>query len=209
MPNKLKTTPPTAAQLKNSQELRKDLGVLQRSIDDSANSGSLSTDDPESDLGIRLDFQRRAKGLTQSQLAALTKQADKAGKGLSRSVISLYELGINRPSTKEIRLLCEALKVSPSYLIYGNDDPFGNKASSFHFGGIAASEPEFLSRAVYCLYRLDAEHSIALVQIMMGILRSELKGFDGLLEFHADHLFLDTAEALRSILETRNSVKKP
>lgn len=163
------------------------------------------TDEPENGIGQRIEYQRRAQTLTQGQLADLTKQADTTGKGLSRGVISLYELGINRPGIKEVRLLCEVLRVSPSYLIYGDDDPFGTKASSLHFGGIAKTEPEFLSRAVYCLYRLDSEHSIALVQMMIGMLRGELKGFDSLMEAHADKVLLDMADNLRATLEDKGS----
>ncbi len=168
----------------------------------------VSTSEPESEIGKRLEYQRKAKGLTQDQLASSTKLADKDGKGLSRGVISLYELGINRPGVKEIRLLSEVLRVSPSYFIYGDDDPFDIKADSLHYGGVAESEPEFLARAVYCLRSLEPEQSIALVQIMIGMLRGERKSFDKLMEAHADRTFLDVADDLRLILESKNSDKK-
>lgn len=161
------------------------------------------TDEPENDLGKRLEYQRTAKSLTQGQLAELTKLADETGKGLSRSVISLYELGINRPGIREVRILCEVLRISPSYLIYGDDEPFEVKANSQHFGGIADSEPEFLARAVYCLYRLDSEHSIPLVEMMIGMLQNELTGFENLMEYHADRVFLDIAKDLQGILKEK------
>lgn len=168
----------------------------------------VSTSEPESEIGKRLEYQRKAKGLTQDQLASSTKLADKDGKGLSRGVISLYELGINRPGVKEIRLLSEVLRVSPSYFIYGDDDPFDIKAGSLHHGGVAESEPEFLARAVYCLRFLEPEQSIALVQIMIGMLRGERKSFAKLMEAHADRTFLDVADDLRLILESKNLDKK-
>ncbi|HEU0234313.1 MAG TPA: helix-turn-helix transcriptional regulator [Gallionella sp.] len=199
MAKKQKNTP-----LDPSQQ--KDWRRLERSAHEVDGGLGVSTSEPESELGKRLEYQRQAKGFTQDQLATLTKQADKDGKGLSRGVISLYELGINRPGIKEIRLLCEVLRVSPSYFIYGDDDPFDIKANSLHHGGVAESEPEFLARAVYCLRWLEPEQSIALVQIMIGMLRGERKGFDKLMEAHADRAFLDVAENLNLIL---NSKKKP
>lgn len=185
----------------------KDWRRLERLASEVDGGLGVSKSEPESELGKRLEYQRKAKGITQEQLASLTKLADKDGKGLSRGVISLYELGINRPGVKEIRLLSEVLRVSPSYFIYGDDDPFDIKADSLHHGGVAESEPEFLSRAVYCLRFLEPEQSIALVQIMIGMLRGERNNFDKLMAAHADRAFLDVAEDLRLILESKSSNK--
>lgn len=190
-------------------EKQKSWRHLERMANEVDGNLGVSTSEPENELGKRLEYQRQAKGLTQDQLATLTKQADKDGKGLSRGVISLYELGINRPGIKEIRLLCEVLRVSPSYFIYGDDDPFDIKANSLHHGGVAESEPEFLARAVYCLRYLEPEQSITLVQIMIGMLRGERKSFDKLMAAHADHTFLEMADDLRLILENKKSDKQP
>lgn len=166
------------------------------------------TDEPENELGKRLEYQRRAKDLTQGQLADLTKQADQAGKGLSRSVISLYELGINRPGVKEMRLLCEVLRISPSYLIYGDEHPFQETVNLTHFDGIADTEPEFFSRMVYCLWRLDPFYTLPIMQMVMRTLGDDIKG---LMDWHADRVFLDMADDLRGILEKKESKppKKP
>ena len=79
---------------------------------------------PERDLGIRLRETRELKHITQGELATLTVNLDAEDKGVSRAVISLYEKGVNRPSPKELRLLCEALRVTPNFLIYGDEHPF-------------------------------------------------------------------------------------
>lgn len=201
----------TAAQppsLEMQDILRREAREFDRTLNASESRVGLSTDEPENDLGRRLEYQRRAQSLTQEQLADLTKLADGAGKGLSRGVISLYELGINRPGIKEVRLLCEVLHVSPSYLIYGEEMPFQEKSRGLHFGGIADNQPEFLAKATYCLSRLDAVQSIVLVQMMMGMLRSESKGFDKIMEFQANRMFFEIANDLQEILEDKAVKKK-
>jgi len=197
-----------APSLEMQDLLRRDTREFDRSLNFSESGVGLSTDEPENDLGRRLEHQRRAQSLTQEQLADLTKLADVAGKGLSRGVISLYELGINRPGIKEVRLLCEVLRVSPSYLIYGEEMPFQEKSRGLHFGGIADNQAEFLAKATYCLSRLDPEQSIVLVQMMMGMLRSESKGFDKIMEFRASRMFFEIANNLQEILEEKAAKKK-
>lgn len=196
-----------APSLEVQDGLRSEAREFERVLNVSEFGVGLSTDEPENELGQRLEYQRRAQSLTQEQLATLTKQADKDGKGLSRGVISLYELGINRPGIKEIRLLCEALRISPSYLIYGQELPFQAMTGALHFGGIADNHPEFLAKAIYCLSRLDAVQSIVLVQMMMGVLRNESKSFDKIMEFEANRKFLDIANSLQKILADRAAKK--
>lgn len=171
---------------------------------DGENAGYCS-DEPEAELGKRLEYQRRAKGLTQGQLSDLTKQADQVKKGLSRGVISLYELGINRPGVKEIRLLCEVLRISPSYLIYGDEHPFEETAKLTHFGGVADTEPEFFSRMLYCLWRLDPSFTLPIMQMVMRTLGDDI---EGLMEWHADRVFLDMADKLRDILKEKEANAK-
>ena len=69
----------------------------------------------EDGIGIRLKAAREIKGFSQSDLHRIT--------GLSRMVISKYEAGQNKPGTRELRLLCDALEVSPNHLIYGTEEP--------------------------------------------------------------------------------------
>lgn len=187
---------------------REDSEALQENLQtsDAPPFGFIHTE-PENELGKRIEYERRANRLTQGQLAAKTALADKDGKGLSRGVLSLYELGINRPGPKEIRLLCEVLRVTPSYLIYGNDDPFDNRSEYARYGGTARSKAELYARLVYSFSRLHHTHSVAFMQIMRDLLRGWNKDFDAELEANAYQEFLDLADELRSTLKKRS--KKP
>lgn len=165
---------------------------------------SVLNGEPELEIGQRIQRAREEKGLTQGQLAELTKRADKDSKGLSRGVISLYELGTNRPGPKEIRLLCEVLRVSPSQLIYGDEDPFQGRLESARYRGWARSEPEFYAALTYCLYRLHHHQRLALMDIMLGLLRGWNKRFDHDLDAHAADTFLKMSDELRLLLAKRN-----
>ena len=71
---------------------------------------------PESGIGERILIARRRHELTQSQLASRS--------GVARTVIAGYEAGTYIPGGREIRRLCEALQMTPNYLLYGSDSPF-------------------------------------------------------------------------------------
>jgi len=159
--------------------------------------------EPESELPKRLLQARESKRLTQGQLADLTKAADKDGKGLSRGVISLYELGTNRPGPREIRLLCEVLRVTPSFLIYGEDDPFSGLDEMERYGGRTRSEPEFYAYLTYCFSRLHKHHRVAMMDLMLGLLRGWNKGFDQELRNEASDKFLKLASDLKEVLSKR------
>ena len=61
------------------------------------------------EIGSRIRKHRKEVGLTQEQLA------DKIG--VTKSRISNWEQGINRPDADILAALCKALKVSPSILL--------------------------------------------------------------------------------------------
>lgn len=69
----------------------------------------------EDGIGIRLKTAREAKSMSQSDLHGKT--------GLSRTVLINYEAGRHKPGARELRLLCDALEVSPNQLIYGSEEP--------------------------------------------------------------------------------------
>ncbi|MDF0379364.1 helix-turn-helix transcriptional regulator [Methylophilus sp. YYY-1] len=69
----------------------------------------------EDGIAGRLKAARESMGLSQTDIHKIT--------GLSRMVISKYESGQNKPGTRELRLLCDALKISPNHLIYGTENP--------------------------------------------------------------------------------------
>lgn len=75
------------------------------------------------EIGQRILLARNGLGWSQQALHAHTKLSDKDGLGISRAVLSLYETGVNKPGSREIRLLCEALKITPNWLLFGSDNP--------------------------------------------------------------------------------------
>lgn len=164
--------------------------------------------EPELELGQRLQHAREAKKLTQGQLAELTKRADKDGKGLSRTVVSLYELGTNRPGPREIRMLCEVLQVTPSYLIYGDDEPFDNFLNRHRHGAARPSDPESFAAIAYCFTRLHPHHRIAVMELMLGLLRGWHKGFDDEMDKEANPTFLRIAEQLAQLVADREKAQK-
>jgi transcriptional regulator with XRE-family HTH domain len=164
--------------------------------------------EPELELGQRLQHAREAKKLTQGQLAELTKRADKDGKGLSRTVVSLYELGTNRPGPREMRMLCEVLQITPSYLIYGDDEPFENFLNRYRHGAARPSEPESFAAITYCFTRLHPHHRIAVMELMLGLLRGWHKGFDDEMDKDANKTFLGIAEQLTQLLTDREKAQK-
>lgn len=76
-------------------------------------------DAPENTIGVRLRAAREARGLSQTALATRTKLADGTGKGVARTVLVGYEAGTFRPGAREIRLICQALSITPNWLILG------------------------------------------------------------------------------------------
>lgn len=77
------------------------------------------------DIAAELASARAKAGLSHSELNRIT--------GISRTVLIGYEAGRTKPGAKELRLLCDALKVSPNRLIYGSDEPqFKNGLGLFY-----------------------------------------------------------------------------
>jgi transcriptional regulator with XRE-family HTH domain len=76
---------------------------------------------PEEGIGDRIRAARESRGLSQTALSARTKVVDSTGKGVARTVLVGYEAGTFRPGAREMRLLCQALSVSPNWLLLGAD----------------------------------------------------------------------------------------
>lgn len=158
--------------------------------------------EPELELGSRLQEAREAAKLTQGEVAELTKQADSEGKGISRAVLSFYETGKSRPSPRELRMLCESLRVSPSQLIYGTDDPFENLLELQRYGGLATSDPEFFAMLIYAFSKQHHHNRMAIMQLMNSLLFGWDKTWTANTE-EANRQFLEMADALRSLLAKR------
>lgn len=85
---------------------------------------------PEDGIGGRIRAVREARGWSQKDLAAQTKELDPHRKGVSRTVLVGYEAGQFKPASREIRILCETLNVTPNWLIYGDDFAGGTEQAS-------------------------------------------------------------------------------
>lgn len=88
---------------------------------------------PEDGIGDRIREARESMGLTQVGLATRTKLVDPNGEGVSRTVIIGYEAGTYKPGAREIRILCEALSITPNWLLYRQETPFEATQASMNF----------------------------------------------------------------------------
>lgn len=78
---------------------------------------------PENGIGERIRLKRAelGNGLTVEDLSRVCKEFDQEGQGISRLAISRYEAGRFIPGARELRILCEALGVSPNWLLLGTE----------------------------------------------------------------------------------------
>lgn len=166
----------------------------------------ISNAEPENELGQRLKEAREASRLTQGELSEKTKQADSDGKGISRAVLSFYETGKNRPSPREIRILCEVLRVSPSHLIYGTEDPFEQLADYARYEGFARSTPEFYAMLVYAFSKQHHHIRLSILRIMDSMLQGWDKAWS---QDHdaANRHFLALGDDLKALMELREKPK--
>lgn len=75
---------------------------------------------PEDEIGERIKSAREGRGWTQQVLSTRTRMADPNGEGISRTVLVGYETGKTKPGAREIRLLSDALNITPNWLLLGN-----------------------------------------------------------------------------------------
>src|SRR3546814_4572571 len=90
---------------------------------------------PDDGIGLRIKSAREARKLSQIDMHNRT--------GLSRTVLINYEAGRHKPSAREIKLICDALEISPNYLIYGTEEPHKKKEGLAH-NVLAMGESAFL-----------------------------------------------------------------
>lgn len=78
-------------------------------------------DAPEESFPQRLAELRKEKGLKHESLSDLTKLVDPRKRGIARTTLRGYELGMTKPGIRELRILSESLEVSVNKLIFGVD----------------------------------------------------------------------------------------
>lgn len=142
--------------------------------------------------------------MTQGDLAVLTASLDSDEKGISRAVISLYEKGTNRPSPRELRLLCEALQLTPNYLIYGTDHPFEGWAEYERLGTVARrATPEGYAWTAYIMSEIHHNHYDAVMKLVLDLARGWDKSFDQGLQERANEKMLRMATQLQARTQDR------
>lgn len=149
--------------------------------------------EPENDFGKRLQRMREDLDISQEQLSVQTLAHDASGKGISRAVISMYERGRNKPSPRELRILCDTMRVTPNQLLYGDDSPF--ETDRWTVLG-QHSPPEHYARWVYLYSELDSVAKLALFDLVISIKRPSKAFFDRF-DTEAVAKFLALAEELK------------
>lgn len=210
MPKQMKTDTslPTPEQMEEiSKDIQAERAESRERFAKQPETFGFNTVEPELNLGGRLQMVREAKALTQAKVAELTRRADKEGKGLSRAVVSFYEAGTTRPGPKEIRLLCEVLQVSPSYLIYGSEDPFNQRTDYDRFLNLGRTDAEHDAFILYLFSRLESPQKMAMLQLMRDLLNLSEKGFSKRMKAEAIPRFLEAAKQLEEELRARGELK--
>ncbi|WP_413438753.1 helix-turn-helix domain-containing protein [Sulfuriferula sp. GW1] len=70
---------------------------------------------------IRLERAKVGDGLSVEDLSRVCKEFDPEAKGISRAALFRYESGKILPGARELRILCDALGVSPNWLLRGKE----------------------------------------------------------------------------------------
>lgn len=124
------------------------------------------------EIGHRIADARNGLGWSQIALHTRTKLADPEGVGISRAVLSLYETGKNKPGAREIRLLCDALKVSPNWLLYGSESPARAIQPSADF--LRGTDVDISARLAFALLALGKTERDSLALLVFSILTKKM-----------------------------------
>lgn len=116
-------------------------------------------DRPEATFGARLSQARQASGYT---LRGLAPQV-----GMSMQQLNRYERGHTAPGSEQLRRLCVFLRVSPSWLIFGTEAPFGD---SDRLGGIG--DEQRASRVAMLFTLLGVDDRRALEQLTVRLVEA-------------------------------------
>lgn len=124
------------------------------------------------EIGQRILEARNGLGWSQQALQNRSKMADPDQRGISRAVLSLYETGGSKPGAREIMLLCEALKVTPNWLIYGTDTPARALQASMDF--LRGSELQLSVRLAFAMIALDSVEREAFATLLFSSLTKKM-----------------------------------
>ena len=130
---------------------------------------------PEDFIGQRIQDLRISKNLNHDGLSRITKFIDKIeGKGINRTTIRGYEVGMYKPGARELRLLSEALEVSPSWLLLGTGDAAPVNPDIKYLAANRQNELEKLIRVVFLLPSIDKKSRDTIYDLVITMARMSL-----------------------------------
>ena len=148
------------------------LGRLQSCRSMSTSESKPETPSPDGEVGARIRKAREGLQLTQAHLATRTRMADPDDKGISRTALVGYEAGSSRPGLREIRLLCEVLKISPNWLIFGSESPVQTSLPSLDL--VRGSSLQSAVRTGFAIAALKGHEREALMSLALSLAGRQL-----------------------------------
>lgn len=124
------------------------------------------------EIGRRLVAAREGLGYSQHAVHTRSKWHDPEEKGISRSVLSMYETGVNRPGAREIRILCETLKITPNWLLFGSEAPAKALQASMEF--LRGDELSISVRLAFAMLALAPEERNSLASLVFALVDRRL-----------------------------------
>lgn len=115
------------------------------------------------------------KAREQSKMSVLELSAKT---GISKTVLHGYERGRTKPGARELRLLCEAMGVSPNRLLFGLDDYNAPRSGIAHLIKLSRSNPlitQLFSSMVFPMVfaRLDENEAESLMVLIGSLLHAK------------------------------------
>lgn len=158
---------------------------------------------PEDSIGERIRQMRERLRLSQSQFHQRTKELDPEGKGIARTVLIGYEAGKFKPGARELRVLCQAFTVSPSWLLLGENSQMReglDEARALLFAGV--NEPGLehafeLALGIMCLKPHERQALATLVH-GIGSARQGMPAFQALTML-ASWMAIDASDRLEEV----------
>lgn len=140
--------------------------------DDKKQADKNKVDELARDIGKRILEARTGLGLSQQGIHTRSKLHDPDNMGISRAVLSLYETGVNKPGAREICILCETLKITPNWLLFGSDSPAKTLQASLDF--LRGDELSVSVRLSFGLLALAPEERDSLASLVLSLLSRNL-----------------------------------
>lgn len=124
------------------------------------------------EIGKRLQDARTGLAWSQETLHKRTVMIDPEKVGISRAVLSIYERGVSKPGAREIKLLCEALKITPNWLLYGSDSPARTLQASMDF--LQGNEINMSTRLALAMMVLEPVQRDHFAGLLLSIVNQKL-----------------------------------